>query len=108
MNLKEETLRIMDEHGFTPNDIDFISINNKTPRLVEIDEFWKVADAEYSNSFGDTEVNIYLVIVFKNGSWLERESYDGEEEWHYRICPSKPETYIESTNIYTNIFESEN
>lgn len=34
-------------------------------------------------SYGVAEVNQNLRVVFKDGSWLERQEYDGAEWWEY-------------------------
>ena len=46
----------------------------------------------YDNGYGGQEVAADLVIVFKDGSWLERHEYDVAEGWGYSKTPIKSKT----------------
>lgn len=45
------------------------------------------ADFEYDEGHGSQEIHANLVVVFRDGSWLERSEYDGAEGWEYRAPP---------------------
>lgn len=102
MNLREETLKIMKDNGLTKEDVAFIMVReqvyennkyeNKDYRL-PMDRFWLSANTEYDEGFGGNEINLGLMIVFKNGAWLERHEYDGSEWWEFKSTPKKPENY---------------
>ena len=85
-NLKEETLKKLSEYGLNWSDVAWISIKNKE---VNKDVFLKLADKEYDNDYGDTRVNLYLIIMGADW-WLERVEYDGSEYWTFKKIPMKP------------------
>jgi len=43
----------------------------------------------YDNGYG--EQKLFGYVVFKDGTWLERSEYDGEEWWEYKKTPSEKE-----------------
>lgn len=56
------------------------------------DEFKeKFKDLEYDAGFGSQKIATDLVVVFANGSWLEREEYDGAEHWASKTMPVRKE-----------------
>lgn len=87
-NLLEETLNVMKSCNKDWGDIDFIAF--KDNMTISVADFKKRANAEYDSGFGGAEVHENLVIVFKDGSWLERAEYDGFEWWEYKKTPEKP------------------
>lgn len=87
-NLLEETLNVMKSCHKDWGDIDFIAL--KDNMTISVADFKKHANAEYDSGFGGAEVSENLVIVFKDGSWLERAEYDGSEWWEYKKTPEKP------------------
>lgn len=87
-NLLEETLNVMKSCHKDWVDIDFIAF--KDNMTISVADFKKHANAEYDSGFGGAEVSENLVIVFKDGSWLERAEYDGSEWWEYKKTPEKP------------------
>ena len=48
----------------------------------ELSDFMKELDVEYDSGFGGQE--LYGYVVMRDGSWLERNEYDGSEWWEYR------------------------
>ena len=96
MNLKEETIKRLEEHGKKPEEIRWVGCSSfKIP----ISEFWKLADEFYDSSYGSTEVAEDLLIVGDNW-WLERHEYDGAEWWEYKTVPSEPEKTIEVPSLF--------
>ena len=43
----------------------------------------------YDNGYGTQE--LFGVVWFKDGSWLERDEYDGSEWWQLKKSPTLPE-----------------
>lgn len=41
---------------------------------------------DYDNGFGSQK--LFGVVVFKDGTWLERREYDGSEWWNYSYKPT--------------------
>ena len=98
-NLKEETIKRLEEHGKKPEEIRWVGCSSfKIP----ISEFWKLADEFYDSSYGSTEVAEDLLIVGDNW-WLERHEYDGAEWWEYKTVPRIPDYLIRSRFIETLI-----
>ena len=102
INLLEETLKIMNSHNKTPEDVNFIRCKwdnwGKDDKYAEYEYYmtWKdfieEANKMYDNGFGDTEVKYNLQIVGKNW-WLERHEYDGSEWWEFKSLPTQPKEY---------------
>ena len=92
-NLFQETLEIMQEHNKTPEDVDWVgSIDGEY--VCTWEEFVKLADREYNNRWNLPQVAMDLVIVFKDGSWLERYVCDEREQsewWEFKQTPKKKE-----------------
>lgn len=85
-NLKDETLKVLREHGKSPLDILWIGGDDFTiPEAL----FWRLADRGYDDGYGAPEVAQDLVIVGDDW-WLERSEYDGAEEWDYKTLPTRP------------------
>lgn len=54
--------------------------------------FLKALDFDYDNGYGAQM--LYGKIWFKDGSWAERDEYDGSEWWAYRKRPDIPAALI--------------
>jgi hypothetical protein len=95
-NLKKETIDLLNNYGYTINDIKWIgTVNFKIP----IELFWKLADIDYDNDFGHPEVAMDLMIVGDDW-WLERKEYDGNEWWEFCQKPNEPKD-IEKVHCLT-------
>ncbi len=87
MNLKNETIRKLHEHGKKKSDVVWVGCKEFT---IDVELFWKVGDKEYYSGYGAPEVAQDLVIV-GDSWWLERHEYDGSEWWEFKELPAKPE-----------------
>ena len=77
-------------------DIDYITIGNK-----EIDKKWFLKQAKrinYDSGFGGEVINLNLIIVLKDGSWLDRREYDGSEWFELNKC-SKKKTKVSKPDL---------
>jgi len=54
----------------------------------EWEAFLKSLNYEYDSGYGLQEV--YGTVWFTDGTWLEREEYDGAENWVYKKTPPIP------------------
>lgn len=88
MNLLEETKRVMSEQGYTFDDIAWVGCD---VFRIPVDVFAERADTEYNSGFGAPEVAQDLVIVLRDGSWMERAEYDGSEWWDLKRIPRMPD-----------------
>jgi hypothetical protein len=61
--------------------------------IIDTDELDVLTDVlggvEYNNGYGSQE--LFGVVVFKDGTWLDRDEYDGSESWRYNETPSRDE-----------------
>lgn len=94
MNLLEETLEFLKEHGKTGFDVLWVGHRAMDARDTVIpagtwEEFAALAAFEYDDGLGDININKELVIVGDDW-WLEREEYDGAEWWEFRKLPLRP------------------
>lgn len=92
-NLKDETLEILESNGYSKSDVDWIGC---VDFAIPTELFWELADRCYDNGFGGQEVAKDLIVVLKDGSWLERYEYDGSEWWELKVAPRKPELTVEN------------
>ena len=103
INFLEETLESMNYYEKTEEDVLFCEMEKsfefidgkfvKQTFQFSFEDFKKNANFDYDNGFGEEgfasiDVDTSIVIVFKDGSWLERSYYDGAEWWDYKKCPS--------------------
>jgi len=51
----------------------------------EYQRFLDKLDREYDSGYGGQE--LFGVIWFMDGTWSEREEYDGSERWSHKTCP---------------------
>lgn len=93
MNLFKETDEVLEEQGYDWSDIKWVG--SSYIKFPTVNEFIKVAKAtEYDDGYGAQEIPFDLVIMFKDGTWLEREEYDGSEWWVYMHKPIEPSTVM--------------
>lgn len=101
INLLKETLEILDSHEKTPDDVEWIGGIAEDGFWFNWDDFAAVAkDTNYDNGFGGQEVAKDLVIA-GNGWWLERDEYDGAEDWAFKAMPPRPEISRLPKNLST-------
>ncbi len=84
INLFYETLKKLTDNNLFSDDIIYIGTNpNTEPPYYSCTwaEFIDLANFKYDNGYGGAEVYSKLVIIFKDGSFMERGEYDGAEWW---------------------------
>lgn len=84
MNLLKETIEILKENKKEPEDV--VAIIDGEFRT-SWENFVEIADFEYDDGFGGSEICEILKIVGKD-FWLERHEYDGSEWWEYKTMPN--------------------
>ena len=90
MNLLKETKEDIAASGHKPTDIVFIG-SAESGHCCTWEEFEVLADNDYNCGCGAQEVATDLVIVFKDGTNMWREEYDGSEGWSYSAPIKIPE-----------------
>lgn len=100
-NLLEETERAIEQHFMTLDDIIHIGNAREAGTWAE---FAKIADREYDGGYGRREVWFDLVIIFKDGSWLERAEYDGREGWQFKRAPNIPQNPEPLKSVFAEFF----
>lgn len=105
-NLLKETIEDLAQYNKTLTDIEFCSIipseyswRDQQSGYFDVSVFTSLADKDYDAGFGGAEVNQSLKLVGKD-FWLERHEYDGSEWWEYKTLPLKPESILETPNIW--------
>ena len=85
-NFKTETLAAIGEAGKTPDDV--VYVGTKDSRLaVSLQQFEAFSDFEYDSGYGGAEIPMDLVVLFSDGSYLDRREYDGSEWWEHQTQP---------------------
>ena len=83
MNLKEETLEVLDIHGKRKEDVKYVCGEDFQ---ISLEQFWKLADTEYNNFYGAPEIATDLTLI-GDEFWMERGEYDGSEWWDFHTMP---------------------
>lgn len=91
INLRDETIAAITKAGKSPGDISYIGDRNNS---YSWPQFLRAANIKYDNGYGAANVSHGFVIVFTDGSWLERGEYDGAEWWEYKRCFTVPEGHV--------------
>lgn len=109
MNVKKELLTIMAKFGKTIKDIKGINITLKRDswdsdmwcylyyrsilkasildaNFNQLESKLNLLDFNYDNGYGSQQ--LFGCVVFTDGSWLERHTYDGSEWWEYKKEPN--------------------
>jgi hypothetical protein len=96
MNAKQELLAHIERiQNRKNNSVKFVSIvfekswGNEILIEGTLEEVLPKLDFDYNDGYGSQE--LLGTIWFSDGTWSEREEYDGSEWWEYRLgCPDLP------------------
>jgi len=96
MNAKKEILNHIERiQNRKNNSVKFVSIvfekswGNEILIEGTLEEVLPKLDFDYNDGYGSQE--LLGTIWFSDGTWSEREEYDGSEWWEYRLgCPDLP------------------
>lgn len=89
MNAKQELIEHIENR-----DVKYVKIIHSVTFGEEIiiegtlSEILPKLDFEYDAGFGRQEV--FGVIWYSDGTWSERQEYDGSEWWRHVVCPPLP------------------
>ena len=89
MTLLDETLSVLAIHGKTPDDV--LWCGDGEFYTFDWETFNENANFEYDSGYGSQEVATDLKIVGDDW-WLERNEYDGAENWIFRTMPIRDES----------------
>jgi len=97
MNLLAETITAINEFDHQIDDIVFIgSVEGFS---CSWEEFTKLADFEYNNSFGGEVVATDLRILFADGLYMVRGEFDGSEWWSFHLPMTIPDDIKPITSL---------
>ena len=83
MNLKEETLKVLHNHGKGKEDVKYVCGEDFQ---ISLEQFWELSDTEYDSSYGAPEIATDLMLIGED-FWMERGEYDGFEWWDFHTMP---------------------
>lgn len=101
-NLLQETIDVLAQHGKTIHDIKWVGGYDFT---IPESQFQELFDVEYDSGFGAQEVAADL-IVCGDDWWMEREEYDGAEEWAFKTMPTKPKEEKRVKTIFNGFWNT--
>lgn len=102
-NLWRETIRVLEEHGKTFENVEYIQGEDFG---ITKENFEKVAKkSNYNSGFGSAKVAEDLVVVGDNW-WIERHDYDGNEWWEYKEKPKQLSNIKEVSNIADGMWDT--
>lgn len=104
-NLLTETLEAMQDAHKTHNDIVYIGSLRSGHRCTW-QEYEVIANRNYDAGYGCHEVALDLVIVFGDGSWLERFEYDGSEDWRFKSTMQCPDFELPMKTVFCLNYET--
>jgi len=87
-NLLQQTLDEIAVARKTPAHVSWVGSKDGRYAL-DWPAFAAIADVEYDDGHGSQEIAAELVVVFDDGSWLQRGEYDGAEWWDYCATPQR-------------------
>lgn len=90
MNLLDETIQALREHGKNENDVIYVE---SFPLTADWKSFKLNANFDYDNGYGVNKISLNLKIVGDTW-WLERDEYDGSEWWEYKEHPNASELRV--------------
>ena len=85
LNAKDELMGELKSVGKTLGDISAMVIMVRGIAVSSVMEIDKL-DLVYDPGYGSQE--LYGTVLFNDGSWLEREEYDGSEDWILKVVPT--------------------
>lgn len=100
MTLLTETQEEFDDIGKSAVDVAFIGTASGAESCTWA-QFEALADREYDSGYGGAEVRMDLVILFGDGTWLERSEYDGAEGWEYKRSPKPADSQSPLVRLWT-------
>ena len=86
MSLLKETIDVIEESNMSVDDVEWVGSCDGA-WVMSWDWFASISDIDYDSGYGAPEVAQDLVVVFRDGSWLERYEYDGAECWRHKRRP---------------------
>lgn len=105
-NFGSETLTFIRKHDKDIEDIKEIQVYNYDgPREVDVDDFFRWAyRIVYDSGYG-AEYLHSMVIIFKDGSYIDRDSYDGSEFWVYHFIETGlPKAKFEDLDLLSFVY----
>ncbi len=78
---------LLRRESWTENGKQFVLKDRWTPE--QLTEFLNSLNFTYDNGFGGQE--LFGTVWLNDGTWLERDEYDGSEWWEHSKCPEIPE-----------------
>lgn len=98
-NFLEETLRDLYNADINPAKV--IAMRNGTPLIID----WESMNFIYNAGYGSYEIALDIYIVdTQSPAWLEREEYDGQEDWSIKKYPLQLQQNILSLPERKRIF----
>lgn len=97
-------MEILKDNGKTIEDIVWVGSKR---HFVDKETFIKLANIDYDDDYGSSQVATNLLVVGKNW-WLERGEYDGSEWWEFKKMPLKPKKELDLKALTINQAEKLN
>lgn len=82
-NFLAETIEAINDAGKTVDEDVTIILADHGKSSLSWDKFAARANFDYDAGYGRLYIRPDLVVVFSDGSWLERKEYDGCESWRH-------------------------
>lgn len=87
MTFLEETIEKIKQSGHNTADVLWVG-SSDGEYAISWEEFTMIAGFDYDSGWGSQKIATDLVVVFHDGGWLDRHSYDGSEWWVFKKTPS--------------------
>lgn len=101
MNLWKETIEDLKDRGYNWDDVTAVFGKNYSITKENFEEIAKGTD--YDCGYGSQHVAEDLIVLLKDGNWLERGEYDGSEWWQLRK-PQKPPKKVVKVKYLAALF----
>lgn len=98
-NFYKETETHIESEGRKTEDIVFIGSQDGEWGIASWKKFHELANFRYDAGYGSAEIPVDLIIIFKDGSYMERGEYDGSEWWETKKTPAVPTQFKPIVNL---------
>lgn len=107
-HLGNEIRYVLKAHSLAVADVAYVEAHDAdgNPRYVDVESFLAYADrVDYDSGYGGQNIDPYLEIVLKDGSWFDRREYDGSEWFEYH-SPRNVDVEVEPFDPHTMVIAS--
>ena len=98
INARDELIEMLNSIGKTQEDIKICKFAKRISYYEYEAKELNELNFDYDDGYGGQ--NLHGLVVFNDGSWLERGEYDGSEWWEYKHTPTSEDVFSIGTKPF--------